>query len=47
MNEIAGTIQDSELEVMRVLWEAGEALPIQCANNRKRISSVVCTYICQ
>lgn len=28
MNEIAGKIQDSELEVMRVLWEAGEALLI-------------------
>lgn len=28
MNEIAGKIQDSELEVMRVLWEAGEALPL-------------------
>ncbi len=28
MNELAGKIQDSELEVMRVLWEAGEALPL-------------------
>ncbi len=28
MNELAGKIQDSELEVMRVLWGAGEALPL-------------------
>lgn len=28
MNERAGKIQDSELEVMRVLWEAGDALPL-------------------
>jgi BlaI family penicillinase repressor len=28
MNKLAGKIQDSELEVMRVLWEAGEALPL-------------------
>lgn len=28
MNELAGKIQDSELEVMRVLWEAGESLPL-------------------
>ena len=28
MNRLAGKIQDSELEVMRVLWEAGEALPL-------------------
>lgn len=28
MNELAGKIQDSELEVMRVLWEAGDALPL-------------------
>ena len=28
MNELAGRIQDSELEVMRVLWEAGDTLPL-------------------
>lgn len=28
MKELAGKIQDSELEVMRVLWAAGEALPL-------------------
>ncbi len=28
MNELAGKIQDSELEVMRVLWGAGKALPL-------------------
>lgn len=28
MNNIAGKIQDSELEVMRVLWEAKKALPL-------------------
>ncbi len=28
MNKLAGKIQDSELEVMRVLWEAGDALPL-------------------
>ena len=28
MNELAGKIQDSELEIMRVLWEAGDALPL-------------------
>lgn len=28
MNELASKIQDSELEVMRVLWEAGDALPL-------------------
>ena len=28
MNELAGKIQDAELEVMRVLWNAGEALPL-------------------
>jgi len=28
MNDLAGKIQDSELEVMRVLWEAGDALPL-------------------
>lgn len=28
MNNLAGTIQDSELEVMQVLWEKGEALPL-------------------
>lgn len=28
MNELAGKIQDSELEVMRVLWEAEDALPL-------------------
>lgn len=28
MNERVGKIQDSELEVMRVLWEAGKALPL-------------------
>ena len=28
MNELAGKIQDSELEVMRALWEAKEALPL-------------------
>ena len=28
MNERSGKIQDSELEVMRVLWSAGEALPL-------------------
>lgn len=28
MNELAGRIQDSELEVMRVLWEAEKALPL-------------------
>ena len=28
MNELAGKISDSELEVMRVLWEAGDALPV-------------------
>lgn len=28
MNKLAERISDSELEVMRVLWEAGDALPI-------------------
>lgn len=28
MNELADKIQDSELEVMRVLWDAGKALPL-------------------
>jgi BlaI family penicillinase repressor len=28
MNELAGRIQDSEFEVMRVLWDAGEPLPL-------------------
>lgn len=28
MNELASKIQDSELEVMRVLWEQGDALPL-------------------
>jgi len=28
MNELAGKIQDAELEVMRVLWEARKALPL-------------------
>jgi len=28
MNELAGKIQDSELEVMRVLWEARDSLPL-------------------
>ena len=28
MNKSVGKITDSELEVMRVLWEAGDALPI-------------------
>jgi BlaI family penicillinase repressor len=28
MNELASRIQDSELEVMRVLWDAGEPLPL-------------------
>lgn len=28
MNKLAGKIQDAELEVMRVLWEAGKALPL-------------------
>lgn len=28
MNKRVGKIQDSELEVIRVLWEAGEALPL-------------------
>lgn len=28
MNKLAGKIQDSELEVMRVLWEAKKALPL-------------------
>jgi BlaI family penicillinase repressor len=28
MNALAGKIQDSELEVMRVLWKAGEAVPL-------------------
>ena len=28
MKELAGTIQDSELEVMRVLWAAEKALPL-------------------
>jgi BlaI family penicillinase repressor len=28
MNKPAGKIQDSELEVMRVLWEARDALPL-------------------
>lgn len=28
MRELAGKIQDAELEVMRVLWEAGQSLPL-------------------
>lgn len=28
MSEPAGKIQDSELEIMRVLWDAGRALPL-------------------
>jgi len=28
MNKLAGKIQDAELEVMRVLWDAGKALPL-------------------
>ena len=28
MNELAGKIQDSEVEVMRVLWEAETAVPL-------------------
>lgn len=28
MNEYAGKIQDAELEVMRVLWEAGKPVPL-------------------
>lgn len=28
MRELAGKIQNSELEVMRVLWEAGKPLPL-------------------
>lgn len=28
MNELAGKIQDAELEVMRVIWEAGSPLPL-------------------
>ncbi len=28
MNELPGKIKDAELEVMRVLWNAGEALPL-------------------
>jgi len=27
-NDLSGKIQDAELEVMRVLWEAGDALPL-------------------
>ena len=27
-NELAGKISDSELEVMKLLWRAGEALPV-------------------
>jgi len=39
MNALAGKIQDSELEVMRVLWQAGRAVPlieIRCALAEKR-----------
>ena len=28
MYELAGKISDSELEVMRVMWQAGDALPV-------------------
>lgn len=28
MNKLAGKIQDSELEVMRVLWEANQPVPL-------------------
>ena len=28
MNQLASKIQDSELEVMRVLWESGDPLPL-------------------
>ena len=28
MNKLAGKISDSELEVMRVLWAANDALPV-------------------
>ena len=28
MENLSGKISDSELEVMRVLWEAGDALPV-------------------
>lgn len=28
MNSLAEKISDSELEVMRILWEAGDALPV-------------------
>ena len=27
-NELAGKISDSELEVMKLLWQAGDALPV-------------------
>ena len=27
-NELAGKISDSELEVMKMLWQAGDALPV-------------------
>ena len=38
MYELAGKISDSELEVMRVLWEAGEALSV--TEIRRRLQPV-------
>lgn len=41
MKEMAGKIQDSELEVMRVLWEAGDALPLR---QIRRVLSARCGW---
>lgn len=41
MNELAGKIQDSELEVIRVLWEAGQVLPL---GEIRRVLSVRCGW---
>ena len=41
MNELAGKIQDSELEVMRVLWESKDAMPLA---EVRRILSARCGW---
>lgn len=41
MKELVGSIQRSELEVMRVLWEAGEPLPLM---EIRRVLSARCGW---
>ncbi len=41
MNKLASKIQDSELEVMRTLWEAKEAMPLI---EIRRVLSIRCSW---